>query len=145
MNPVIIFTIIYLAMIAMSFWAAYSEGRNAWDRGKFGWRIQITKKLCLPAYEFYIFVVMWPLLLLLPFVVYGWNSKLFGILVSAYFSGMVLEDFMWFVINPEVKLSEFNSKYADYYPWLKFWKFEIPWGYVISIIISIASWYFLWK
>lgn len=145
MQVQLIFLWVYLAMIAMSFWESAVEGRKAWDRGKLGWKINLGK-YCLPAYHFFVFLVMWPLLLTLPLVIYGWDLRLLGILISAYFSGMVIEDFMWYVVNPAIKFSEsFNSKFANYYPWLKFGKLEIPALYLIGIAVSIISWYFLWR
>ncbi len=145
MNTILIFIWIYAAMVAMSFWEAYVEGRHPWNRRKLGWRIYFTKRYCLPAYHFYVFVVMWPLLLTLPLVIFGWDLKLFGILFSAYFSGIVIEDFMWFVVNPAVKLSDFNPKFANFYPWLKIGKFQIPVFYIVFIFISIFIWYFIWR
>lgn len=145
MTTFLIFVTIWGAMIAMSFWAAYVEGRNAWDRGKLGWKIQITKKYSIPAFEFYIFVIMCPLFLSLPFVVYGWNLKLFGILISAYLTGIILEDFLWFIVNPKTSIKDFNSKFADYYPWIKIGKIEVPLGYIAGILVALLSWYFIWK
>jgi len=39
MSVLLIFIWIYAAMIATSFWEAYIEGRNYWDKGKLGWKI----------------------------------------------------------------------------------------------------------
>ena len=145
MRTILIFILVYAAMIAMSFWESRVEGRNAWDKGKLGWVIRFRKNLSIPAYHFFVFWIMWPLLLTLPFVIHGWNLKLFGILLSAYFSGMVLEDFMWFVVNPVVKFKEFNPEFAHYYPWIKIGKFQIPLFYVLGIIIAVLSWLFIWR
>ena len=145
MNPIPIFAVVWAAMIAMSFWEAYAEGRNAWDKHKLGWELHLWGKFVLPAYHFYIFIVMIPLLLSLPLVIYGWNTRLFGILLSAYLTGMTLEDFMWFVVNPAVKFKEWNPEFANYYPWLKLGWFRVPVGYVVSILLAIVSWYFLWR
>lgn len=144
MNTPLIFAWIYLAMIAMSFWEAAVEGLNTWDKGKNGWKINIGK-YSFTSYHFFIFFVMWPLMLTLPLIIYGWNFKLFGILLSAYFSGIALEDFMWFVVNPLVKISDFNPKFANYYPWIKIGKLSIPVTYILGITLSILSWYFIWK
>ncbi|MBI2542579.1 MAG: hypothetical protein HYW24_00105 [Candidatus Aenigmarchaeota archaeon] len=144
MEPVLVFLIVYVGMIANAFWESYVEGRDAWDKGKLGWKIRIGRYV-FTAYHFYLFWVMWPILLSLPLVLYGWDTRLFGVLISAYFSGLVLEDFMWFVVNPAVKLSELNSKFADYYPWLKIWKFEVPLLYISGISIAILSWYLIWR
>jgi len=88
---------------------------------------------------------MFPALLSLPLVVNGWNTKLFGILLSAYFSGMVIQDFMWYVVNPVVKLRELNTDFANYYPRVKIGKIKIPVFYFIGLGIAVLSWFLLWK
>src|SRR3990170_5860421 len=140
-----IFAIIWTAAIANSFWEAYVEGRNPWDKRKLGWKIKLHGGYVFPAYHFFLFFVMWPLLLILPLVIYGWDLKLFGILLSAYLTGTVIEDFGWFVVNPKVSLSEFNPKFATYYPWVKIGKFAIPASYVFSFAVAFLSWLLIWK
>ena len=144
MNVLLIFIWVYLAMIATSYWEAYVEGRKAWDEGKFGWKLKIGK-FVFTGYHFYLWYVMWPLLMTLPLVVNGWDTKLFGILASAYVSGTVIEDFMWYVVNPEVKFKEFNTKFANYYPRIKIGKIYIPVFYIFGIVVSAGFWYFLWR
>ncbi len=126
-------------MIAASFWEAYSEGRNAWDKNKEGWKLKIGNYVVMTAYHFYLFIIMFPLLLSLPLIIYGWDTKLFGILLSAYFSGLVLQDFMWYVVNPVVQLKELNTDFANYYPRVKIGKIKIPIGYFIGILLSIIT------
>jgi hypothetical protein len=146
MNVLLIFIWVYAAMIAMAFWEAYVEGRNAWAKHKLGWKIKIGNTFELTAYHFYVFYVMWPLLLSLPLVIYGWDTKLFGILLSAYFSGMIVEDFCWYLFNPVVKFREFWSSFSDYYPWIKIGRKKIiPFFYVVMLVVSLISWYFLWR
>jgi hypothetical protein len=145
MNTLLIFIWIILAFIAMAFWESCVEGRNAWDKKKLGWKMRIGEYV-LSAYHFFLFFVMLPLLLTLPLVIYGWNIKLFGILLSAYSLGMIVEDFGWYAVNPAVRLREFWTEFSDYCPWLKIkGKKIIPIGYILGILISALSWYFLWK
>jgi hypothetical protein len=146
MQELYIFIIVYIAMVATSFWEAYTEGRNAWDKGKFGWKIKIGKKYVLTAYHFWTFWVMFPALLSLSILTGGWDVRLLGVLISAYASGLVIEDFFWYVVNPKVKFKELWSPFSDYYPWIKiFGKKIIPVGYVTGILIAVIFWYFLWK
>lgn len=146
MNALAIFVVVYLAMIAMGFWEAYVEGRNPWHLRKLGWKLKLTGKFVLPAYHFFLFMVMWPLLLSLPLVIYGWDTRLFGILVSAYVSGTVIEDFAWFVVNPVVKLREFWTEFSDYYPWIIVRGRKIvPASYVFGFAVSVLSWYLFWR
>ena len=130
-------------MVANGFWEAYVEGKRAWDEGKLGWKIKTKKRVWLTAYHFWLFFIMWPLLLTLPFIIFGFDLKLLGILLSAFFSGLIIEDLTWFIVNPVFKLKHFNSNYVEWYPWLKIGKFEMPLYYLIALILSIVSWYFL--
>jgi hypothetical protein len=144
-TTVLIFACIWVACIASGFWESYVEGRNAWDKGKLGWKIQIGPVL-LTGYHFYLFGIMYPVLLALPFAITGWNERLFGIIVSAYAIGLILEDFTWYVVNPAVKFSEWFTSFSDYYPWITIRKRKIiPAGYIVGLLIALASWFFLWK
>ena len=146
MNTILIFIWIYSAFIAMSFWESSVEGRNAWDKGKHGWKIKLTKSFTFTSYHFFLAGIMLPLLFTLPLIIYGWNTKLFGILVSAFFSGMVVEDFFWYIVNPKVQFKELFSSFSDYYPWLKInGRKIIPLGYLAGILIAVLSWIFIWS
>ena len=145
MKILLIFIWIYGAMIATAFWEAYVEGRNAWDRGKLGWKLKIGKYTVLTAYHFSIFGVMWPLLLTLPFIIFYWDTKMFGVVLSAFFSGTVIEDFTWYLVNPVVKVSELSTDFANYYPRVSIGKYKIPLNYFIGIGLALLSWLFFWK
>ncbi len=144
MNTILIFIWIYAAMIATAFWEAYVEGRNAWDKGKYGWKFKIGN-VVITGYHFFLFGLMWPLMLTLPFIMFGWDSRLFGIIASAFFSGLVLEDIMWYVVNPKVKFKELNSSFASYHPRIKIGNIKIPISYFIGVLLALLSWWLLWS
>lgn len=144
-NTFLIFLWIFAAMIAMSFWESYAEGRNSWAKAKAGWKFKLFGYEHT-GYHFFLFCVMFPLLLTLPFVIFGWNTRYFGIVFSAYFIGLSVEDLFWYVVNPEVKFEEWFSSFSDYYPWIKIKGQKIiPVGYVTGLVISILIWYFVWR
>lgn len=144
MQPELIFACVWGALIANGFWEAYVEGRNPWDKRKLGWKIRYGT-FCLPAYHFYLWFVMWPLMLALPLVIYGWDYRLFGILVSAYVSGLVIEDFTWYLVNPVVKTREFWTRFSDYYPWIRIGRVKIvPLFYPIAVGVALLSWWYIW-
>ena len=141
----LVFTLVWGAMIATGFWESYVEGRNPWDKGKLGWKIRIGS-FVLTGYHFYLFWVMFPLLLAIPFVFTGWNPKLFGVLVSAYATGVILEDLTWYLVNPVVQFREWFTPFSDYYPWIKIGGRKIvPTGYILGIAVAVLSWFFFWK
>ncbi len=43
MNAILIFIYVWIAMIALSFIESYVEGRNVWDKKKYGWKIQFSE------------------------------------------------------------------------------------------------------
>jgi hypothetical protein len=145
MKTLFIFFWIFLAMIATAFWEAYSEGRNSWAKGKHGFKISILG-LEITGYHFFLFGVMYPILLLLPFVIFGWNWEYVGITISAYFLGMIIEDICWYIVNPVVQFHEFWSDFSNYYPWIRYKNIKIvPLLYIFNIVIAFTSWYVLWK
>lgn len=139
----LIFLIIWIAMIAHSFWESSVEGKNAWDKNKYGWKWQIAKNISITRYHFWLFFIYLPILIIvLPLAVAGFSLKLFGVLLSAYLSGMVIEDFFWFIVNTEVKFKEaWNPQFASYYPWIGIGKFKIPLYYILGILLSIIVWF----
>jgi len=142
-----IFLTVWIAMSAFSFSEAYVEGRNAGDKGKLGWRLRIAGR-DFAAYHFFLFQVMFPLfILVLPFVATdSWDPRTFGILLSAYASGVILEDFIWYMVNPVVRLLEFWTPFSDYFPWVRISGRKIlPVHYFLYGALAIASWYFLWR
>lgn len=144
MNEILLIVYIWIAFIAMSFWESSVEGRNAWDKGKLGWKLKIGRYVVTSRYHFFA-ILMILILISLPLVIYGWNIRLFGILLSAVASGFVIEDFFWYVFNPVVKVRELNTKFANYYPRISFGKIKIPTGYFIGIIVAVLSWLFFWR
>jgi len=139
-----VFALVWLAMIAIGFWESRVEGKNAWGKKKLGWKLRYKKRVLFTSYHFWLFVVMVPAFLAIPLVL-NFSIELLGIILSAFFSGLVVEDFTWFVVNPVFPFKKFNSKDAKWHIWVKLGKFEIPATYIISILLAIASWFFLWK
>ncbi len=147
MQILLIFLVVWVAMIAHSFWESSVEGKNAWGKNKYGWNLKLAKNLSLTRYHFWLFVVYMPLIfILLPLVVTGFSIKLFGILLSAYFSGIVIEDFFWFIVNTEIKFKDsWNPKFASYYPWIGFGKYKVPLFYVLGFSIAVVIYFLLVK
>lgn len=146
MHILLIFVWVVVAMTAFSFAEAYVEGRNAGFNGKLGFKIKVFGTT-FAAYHFFLFYVMFPMFLLLPFIAFGmWDTRVFGILVSAFCLGIIVEDFMWYVVNPVVKVRELWSDFSDYYPWFRLGgKKIVPLIYIGYGLVGIVSWYFLWR
>jgi len=129
-----VFIAVQLAMIATALWEARIEGCNIGASKQTGWIINLFGTR-FTEYHFWLWVFAYPILLSIPlFVSFSW--ELLVVLVSSYIFGLVWEDFMWFVFNPQFNLNHFNSKEVKWYPWLKLGKFEIPAFYPLYIVLA---------
>lgn len=136
MNYITIYLYIMIIFVAIAFWEAYVERGQGWARSAGGWRINLWVRE-LTAYHFWAWLVMIPMFLMLPLVIFGWNTSIFWLLVSACIMGTVLEDFLWFVVNPDFPFKDFNPKKVTWYKWLKLGKLAIPDFYIPYIVIAI--------
>ncbi len=106
----------------------------AWAALVYGHRMGIP---VVATYHLTLFGAMWPLLLTLPFIMFGGDTHLFVIIVSAFFWWIDHIRFMWYVFNSVVKVSELNTDFGNYYPRLKFGKISVSVTYFFSIIFVI--------
>lgn len=137
MNYKLIFFVEILAFISISFMAVAMEGPEGGIFGK--------NTIYGLSADFWIFAVMIPLFLLIPIIAHGFESKFFGTLAIGYFVGSTLEDFFWFVVNPNFGITKFNSKYATWLPWIKIGHFEIPSFYISNLFLAILIWFIFIK
>lgn len=142
MNYILSFIYIMIIFIAIAFWEAYMEGKHGWAAKQYGWTIDL-KIIKLTAYHFWAWIIMIPMFILLPLIIFGFSSSIFWFLLACYIIGTVLEDFTWFIINPKFPLKNFNSKHVKWHHWLKISKFEIPIFYPLYLIIGISILVFL--
>ncbi len=135
MVEIIIFLLILLAFVSMAFWEAYAEGEAGGAARAVGPQFKLFG-LRFKAYHLILFCVFIPLLLSLTLIGrFSWH--LFKFVAAGYFFGLVIEDFLWFVVNPKWPFSHWNSRHVDWYSWWKIGKFEIPSFYIPAIIIGI--------
>ncbi|MBU1952043.1 hypothetical protein KJ733_03980 [Patescibacteria group bacterium] len=142
MKDVVIVLWIIMAFIATSFWEAYIEGQHGGAEKQVGWKIKVGKYY-LNGYHFWLWVVAYPLLLTLPLVI-NYSSRVLGLILIGYFLGQVIEDFLWFVVNPQWPFRHFRPDKADWFPWMKFGKkYGLPFFYVPYLIFAFLAWWFL--
>ena len=137
MREWILFGLILVAFIATAFWEAYSECEFVGASRACDWRIKIWKKE-IHGYHIFLWGVTFPVLLILPLIAAGFSWHLFRFIAAGYFIGSVLEDFLWFVVNPRYPFSKWNSRETTWYKWLKVGKFELPAFYLPYLILGVG-------
>ena len=145
MDKLLVFICVILAFVIMAFLERTIEGPNGWGRKTYGKRFRITKNFLITEYHLWFWLFLIILVLVLPLVVSGFSLESFGFLLSALAIGCLLEDFLYFVVNPYFGLKKFNSKNVKWHQWMKIGKLELPWSYILGIIIAFLLYWFLWK
>lgn len=141
MNYLLTFAWIVVTFASISFWEAYIEGHHGGASKQVGWVWNIFG-LRLTGYHVMLFGVTIPLFLLMPFIAYGYDGKLLVTVVIGYLIGIVVEDFLWFVVNPVYPLRDFRPEKVWWFPWIKLGKFRLPFFYPLAIVIALVL-YFL--
>ena len=142
---IILFYIISI-FISIAFWEAYIEGNGGWAANQVGWNIKMkvgVLKRPLDAYHFWSWIVMIPMFLMLPFVMFGFNLHLFWLVVIGFLLGTVIEDYLWFVINPAFPYKDFNPKKVWWHYWIGFGEYKVPELYIVYPVLAILIWIFL--
>jgi len=139
MNEYLILIYIILMFIALAFAEGYTEGRYGWAARSYGWKINFFKRK-LTAYHFWMWIILLPIALIFPLIIYGFNLKLLGIILAGYFLGSVVNDISWYIVNPKVTLKDFNPKFAAWYHWWNILGIKIPDFYIFYPIIAIIIW-----
>ena len=142
MNYTLILIYILFVFVSIAFWEAYIEGRHGWAAKSVGWKMKKDLFFIkgITAYHFWSWIIMIPMFLALPLVIYGWDLKLFGVLLTGYLWGAVLEDFLWFVVNPAFPFKNYNPRKVYWHKWVKIGKLELPQGYFIYFALGLIVW-----
>ena len=127
--------LIWAAMIATGVWESSSEGVRSWAKGKTGWKIG-RQPWVLTQYHFFLFWVTFPLLLSIPLVL-DYSAELLRTIAFAYITGVIIQDFSWFIFNKRWGLRRFNPKYVDWHAWIRVGPVDIPALYIIGAVVAL--------
>jgi hypothetical protein len=129
--------IIFMAFI-LALWEIQIEGKDGWAAKSPGWRIEkgLLVKLSggRPLTGYHVFMTAFIIgLVHLPLFFVPWTWRL-ELLLFGFYSGMVLiEDFLWFALNPYFGIKNFRKG--------KIWWHKTWWGPVPSLywILTAAA------
>lgn len=131
-------------IILISFTVAQTEiqieGKDGWAKNLPTWRIKnkLTDLLFngnpLTGYHFWMFSSIF-LLFHTPFIFnLNWSLKNELAILASYTFFLVIEDFLWFVLNPNYGIRKFNKVHVT---WHKNWIGPVPSNYPVGIIFTL--------
>lgn len=116
------------------------EGKNGWAKNLPTWRIKnkwtkiIMREYHLTGYHLYLMLTVISFLHFPFFFAVDWSLSKEFIVLGLYFVIFLIEDFLWFVLNPHYGLKKFNK---DHIEWHHQWVFNIPVMYFYFILVAI--------
>ncbi|MBI2021963.1 hypothetical protein HYS93_03775 [Candidatus Daviesbacteria bacterium] len=137
---------LFIWVVTLAFFVAkveiQIEGKDGWAKNLPTWRYKnwLTRiflgDLEITGYHLWMFSLIL-FLLHFPFVLDNyWNLNIELKILAIFLFFIIIEDFLWFVLNPAFGLRKFKPKYI---PWHKDWTGGlIPTSYLKSITVGIA-------
>jgi hypothetical protein len=134
---------VFLAGI-LALWEIQIEGKDGWAANSPGWRIEkgwVVKIMGgRPITGYHLFMTLFIIgMVHLPLFFVPWSWRLQCLLIGFYVGMVLLEDFLWFVLNPYYGIKRFRKGKIW---WHKSWWGPVPSLYWFLLIISILLIYF---
>jgi hypothetical protein len=123
--------LVFLILISI-LWALLEiqiEGANGWAALLPTWRYQINIKYLWKneVTGYHVFLMLFIITMLhTPFLYIPWNIAIQIKIIAFYMILIILEDFLWFVLNPHFGINKFGSHNV---PWHASWFLGLPMSY----------------
>lgn len=130
---------LFMALI-LALWEIQIEGKDGWAAKSPGWRVErgwlmkLTGGLPVTGYHFFMTVFILAVVHL-PLFFTAWSWRLEGLLLGFYIGMVLIEDFLWFVLNPYFGLKNFRKGKIW---WHKKWWGPVPAMYWILAVIAVV-------
>lgn len=150
-SAVLVATFVFLFALVFATFCVNAEGEAGWAGNLPAWRpnpnlwwVKILSFIPLMGREvngFDLFVITFFIMAFLFIPFWGWtHGKALGLrdwaeLICFFAIFAVIEDFLWFVINPHYGLEKFS---AQFIPWHPNWIGPLPTDYYLGIAASIG-------
>jgi hypothetical protein len=115
----------------------WAKNLPTWRKSGFPWGLLVGFDKELTGFHFY-FLLLLLLLFHFPFLFVSWTMALELRILSLFLLTRIVEDFLWFVLNPAYGIGKFVRKEI---PWHKAWFFGLPTGYWTTTPVALVLYY----
>ena len=132
---------LFLACI-LALWEIQIEGKDGWAGGLPGWRVEKGQVIKLtggrPITGYHVYMTIFLIAVIhLPLFFLPWTLRLESLLIGFYVGMVLVEDFLWFCLNPYYGLKNFRRGKIW---WHRRWWGPVPdlyWILMILVLILI--------
>ena len=129
-----------LMALLLACWEIQIEGKDGWASKSPGWRIAkgwpVRLTGGLPITGYHVFMTLFMIAIVhLPLFFASWNSRLESLLIGFYVGMVLIEDFLWFVLNPYYGIRNFKKGKIW---WHKQWWGPVPALYWFLFVLAVG-------
>jgi hypothetical protein len=123
----------------LALWEIQIEGKDGWAANSPGWRIEKGWLVKLfggrPITGYHVFMTLFLVAMIhLPLFFISWSWRLESLLIGLYLGMLLVEDFLWFVLNPYFGIKNFRKGKIW---WHKQWLGPVPVIYWILLVFIV--------
>jgi hypothetical protein len=134
---------VFLSLL-LALWEIQIEGKDGWAAKLPGWRIEKGWPMRLtggrPITGYHLFMTAFLIAMVhLPLFFVSWNWHVESLLLGFYVGMLLVEDFLWFVLNPHYGIRNFRKGRIW---WHREWWGPVPALYWILLVLAVVLIYF---
>jgi hypothetical protein len=123
----------------LALWEIQIEGKDGWAANSPGWRIEKGWLVKIfggrPVTGYHVFMTLFLIAMIhLPLFFVSWSWRLECLLLGFYLGMLLLEDFLWFALNPYYGIKNFRRGKIW---WHKQWLGPVPLLYWIMLVLTV--------
>jgi hypothetical protein len=123
----------------LALWEIQIEGKDGWAANSPGWRIEKGWLVKIfggrPVTGYHVFMTLFLIAMIhLPVFFVSWSWRLESLLIGFYLGMLLLEDFLWFALNPYYGIKNFRRGKIW---WHKQWLGPVPLLYWIMLVLTV--------
>jgi hypothetical protein len=123
----------------LALWEIQIEGKDGWAANSPGWRIEKGWLVKIfggrPVTGYHVFMTLFLIAMIhLPLFFVSWSWRLESLLIGFYLGMLLLEDFLWFALNPYYGIKNFRRGKIW---WHKQWLGPVPLLYWIMLVLTV--------
>lgn len=135
------FIFCFISSVLLALFEIQTEGKHGWAKKLPTWKKSFKFLDAFPGfrgpitgYHVYLFTMIL-FLIHLPFLFFRWDLRTEVIILSAFTMIAMMEDFLWFILNPHYGIEKFREKNVS---WHEDWVGPVPLQYIYVFIIWVV-------
>jgi hypothetical protein len=143
---VLIGFLVFMAFMAflLALWEIQIEGKDGFAAKLPAWRLEKGRLVRLtggrPITGYHLYMVLFMIAIVhLPLFLASWSWRLEGLLIGFFIGMLLVEDFLWFVLNPHYGIKNFRKGKIWWHP--RWWGPVPDFYWILAAIVAVLVYF----